>query len=200
MTLPAIYHYTCDHGAEGIRRDDLPTPYMDALSLTSNILRSRARGGRPDPHPGGIVNPDRAVRVKVACINWSHPARSHAAVSTVNAAGEYLHTTSFPTWDDAMAFADRLARFIRTRRQREVSEAQTDLDKEWQIARARAEKAEATIERVRSAIAEARETGKYLPGLLADALDGIPDPRCTSDITICVENQRLYRARKREGR
>ncbi len=38
-------------------------------------------------------------------------------VSTLNAAGEYLLTRSFPTWVDAMAFADRLARFIRTSHQ-----------------------------------------------------------------------------------
>lgn len=39
-------------------------------------------------------------------------------------------------------------------------------------ARARAEKAEATIERARAAVAHARETGAWLPGLLADVLDG----------------------------
>lgn len=63
------------------------------------------------------MNPNLPVRVKVACINWSHPAWDQAAASTVNAAGEYLQTASFPTWDDAMAFADRLARYLRTSHQ-----------------------------------------------------------------------------------
>jgi hypothetical protein len=68
-------------------------------------------------HRGGIVNPDRPVRVKVACINWLTPDTPHAMACTVNAAGEYLLTHSFPTWDDAMAFADRLARYLRTSHQ-----------------------------------------------------------------------------------
>ena len=63
------------------------------------------------------MNPDRPVRVKVACINWLTPDAPHAMACTVNAAGEYLLSTSFPTWADAMAFADRLARFIRTSHQ-----------------------------------------------------------------------------------
>lgn len=62
------------------------------------------------------MNPDRPVRVKVACINWG-TAANQATASTVNAAGEYLLSASFPTWADAMAFADRLARFIRTSHQ-----------------------------------------------------------------------------------
>ena len=63
------------------------------------------------------MNPDRPVRVKVACINRSHPDAPHAMACTVNAAGEYLLSACFPTWVDAMAFADRLARFIRTSHQ-----------------------------------------------------------------------------------
>lgn len=63
------------------------------------------------------MNPDRPVRVKVACINWLTPDAPHAMACTVNAADEYLLTHSFPTWADAMAFADRLARFIRTSHQ-----------------------------------------------------------------------------------
>lgn len=59
------------------------------------------------------MNPNLPVRVKVACINWG-TAANQATASTLNAGGEYLLSTSFPTWDDAMAFADRLARFIRT--------------------------------------------------------------------------------------
>jgi hypothetical protein len=54
---PALYHYTCDHGADGIRRDglirphpslaldvelvwltDLDAPYREALGLTSHLL------------------------------------------------------------------------------------------------------------------------------------------------------------------
>lgn len=64
------------------------------------------------------MNPDRPVRVKVACVNWSSPyITTMATVSTVNAAGEYLQGHTFPSWADAMAFADRLARFIRTSHQ-----------------------------------------------------------------------------------
>ena len=63
------------------------------------------------------MNPDRPVRVKVACINWLTPDAPHAVAYTVNAADGYLMTRSFPTWADAMAFADRLARFIRTSHQ-----------------------------------------------------------------------------------
>ena len=63
------------------------------------------------------MNHNLPVRVKVACINWGHPDAPHAMTCTVNAAGEYLLSTSFPTWADAMAFADRLARFIRTSHQ-----------------------------------------------------------------------------------
>lgn len=62
------------------------------------------------------MTPDLPVRVKVACVNWG-TAANQATASTVNAAGEYLHTRSFPSWADAMAFADRLARFIRTSHQ-----------------------------------------------------------------------------------
>lgn len=63
------------------------------------------------------MNPDRPVRVKVACINRLTPDGRGAMAYTVNAADEYLLTRRFPTWADAMAFADRLARFIRTSHQ-----------------------------------------------------------------------------------
>lgn len=64
------------------------------------------------------MNPDRPVRVKVACINWTSPyIVTRAQVTTVNAAGEHLHTRKFVRWADAMRFADRLARFIRTSHQ-----------------------------------------------------------------------------------
>lgn len=48
------------------------------------------------------MNPDRPVRVKVACINWTSP---------------YLLTKHFAHWSEAMRFADRLAGYIRTSHQ-----------------------------------------------------------------------------------
>lgn len=63
------------------------------------------------------MNPDRPVRVKVyRCtpVAWFRPAYS---ATTVNHRGRDLLTHTFPTWADAMAFADRLARSIRTSHQ-----------------------------------------------------------------------------------
>lgn len=63
------------------------------------------------------MNPDRPVRVKVyRCtpVAWFRPAYS---ATTVNHLGHDLLTHTFPTWADAMAFADRLARSIRTSHQ-----------------------------------------------------------------------------------
>ena len=54
------------------------------------------------------MNPDRPVRVKVyRCtpVAWFRPAYS---ATTVNHRGHDLLTHTFPTWADAMAFADRL--------------------------------------------------------------------------------------------
>ena len=59
------------------------------------------------------MNPDRAVRVKVACINWSHPDAPHAMTYMVTAAGERTHTRACGTWAEAMARADWLADIIR---------------------------------------------------------------------------------------
>lgn len=71
----------------------------------------------PSPVMGDTGDMGDSGSVPGACINWLTPDTPHAMACTVNAAGEYLHTRSFPTWADAMAFADRLARFIRTSHQ-----------------------------------------------------------------------------------
>ncbi len=67
------------------------------------------------------MNPDRAVRVRVRRslpLVWFGSPLTHAySATTLNAHGEELRTRTFPTWADAMAFADRLARFIRTSHQ-----------------------------------------------------------------------------------
>lgn len=59
------------------------------------------------------MNPNLPVRVKVACINWSHPYAPHAHVHTVNAAGETVATHACDTWAEAMTVANRVADIIR---------------------------------------------------------------------------------------
>ena len=70
---------------------------------------------------GKLYPAGRAVRVQVEAVRPTCPAWSTYTqvwlVSTRTAAGEYIQDHIFPTWADAMGFADRLARFIRTSHQ-----------------------------------------------------------------------------------
>lgn len=61
------------------------------------------------------MNPYRRVWVSGHRLSYPDGTYEYLWTATVlNERREHLHTRSFPTWADAMAFADRLARFIRT--------------------------------------------------------------------------------------
>ena len=52
---------------------------------------------------------DDAGRIKVWCINWTHPDAPHAVVGVLRN-GELVGDRYFPRWSEAIAYGEDLAR------------------------------------------------------------------------------------------
>ena len=97
-------------------REELQRLYSECVS---RAFRAEQLAGLVRGVESFLAGPDPTVEIaylkaKLADLSDEYPTRR---TQGRRPPGEYLLSTSFPTWADAMAFADRLARFIRTSHQ-----------------------------------------------------------------------------------